>query len=163
MTQDLERRIVRLIAQRCDNRLVSRIVGVSTKTVARVRRRLKTILDHHRAETMKASLIVPCVKCRNPIHPPPPEQHGLCGVCFSPPTKEPVPTATRVGTPERVDVYAARVRQKQILFHKLDGQVDDSAVCATLTRSRSEDTHCRQDGRRTLGIDADNFSPSANC
>ena len=121
LSPEMEARVARLLTQRCSNSLVSRITGLDYKTVARVRKRLATILNQHRAKTLKATRGVPCPKCGDIVRYPKPEWHGLCKACREPPTRlSERPTDTQPGSEARMAVYAARILAKEVLFHPAD-------------------------------------------
>jgi hypothetical protein len=135
IAQQAERRIARLIVQQCSNRLIHRITGESVQLIASVRRRLATIANRQRAEALRAQRLVLCVRCKNPVRGLRPEWHGLCADCRNPPTKEPEPTEALPGTPEMIEVYAARVREKRILWCEGDGKPKETDRVRRTNRS----------------------------
>jgi hypothetical protein len=118
---DTDRRIRRLIAQMCSNALAARIVGVTPKTVAKVRRRMANDA-RLRITRPKPKWRTPprCCKCRNYVSGRPSKWIGLCDDCAGEPKELPEPTVAMPGTSEKVDVYAARVAARLKLDHPED-------------------------------------------
>lgn len=134
-TPDTDRRIRRLISQMCSNALVARIVQVTPKAVARIRRRMAD--EARRRPTKPPKWRVPprCCKCRNYVSGKASAWIGLCEDCASEPMELPAPTEAMPGTPEKVDVYAARVAARLKLDHPEDMGVEVYG-CQTFCQSR---------------------------
>lgn len=108
-----EYRIARLLSQQCSIGLASRIVGVDTKTVKRVRRDTKRVY----AEATPRD--VTCRQCGDGHAD---QVTELCQWCADPLVNEPEPTATLPGTAEKMAVLAERIRQRQRLWCDGDGK-----------------------------------------
>ena len=118
---DTDRRIRRLIVQMCSNSLAARIVGVTPKTVARLRRRMANDA-RQRITIAKPKWRTPprCCKCRNYVSGRPSKWIGLCDDCATEPKTEPEPTEAIPGSEGKIEVYATRVRNREKLNHPED-------------------------------------------